>query len=340
MLDLERASPDLPNCRARRHDPRACSDEGFDVDDGFGINDQVLAQVTVVSRVWDAYVPFLPSLLGPLKTLIARGLQVVIVDNASRVPLPTVPEGVSVVRLDERVGPGAAANRGLAAVRSDYVCFADVDDILIPAAWDELVTLLVGDPDAVAACGRAMLWDPERGVLLGSSIIPADAPGLSEKQLARAIVLRNMFPVVGSLLRVDTTRSVGGWGEIPPPFEDWPLSLALAWRGRLLFSNTPSFYYRIHAASHLGATSRRDVIIGRLAVYREIRQRLRREPSVPVWLRVATWPMTLLHLRRAFARRKHRSEALDAPPLRNPPVPVPVAEPWLADGRSPPLQSR
>jgi len=284
---------------------------------------EVARRITVVTSVWGAYVRYLPDFIAPLEPAMRTGVRLICVDNASTTPLPKLPAGVEVIKLDERIGSGAAANRGLREVTTDLVCFADVDDVLIPASWARLVQILDESEEAVAICGRPILWDPGANSLLDYSIIPDEAPRLAPAQLARALVLKNMFPVAGCLVRTEAAQAVGGYAEIPPPLDDWPFSLSLAWHGHVLFSEIPSFYYRIHRDSQLGGTSRRSIRRGRLAAYRELRRRLRCLPAVPLWLRLATWPLAVVHWRRSIARQKHRvgpdtASVLDDPWLTPP----------------------
>jgi glycosyltransferase involved in cell wall biosynthesis len=95
------------------------------------MNDE--AGVTVVVPVWGRYIAFIRECIA--SALDQTGVQapkVVVVDNASDVPLPSLPPEVEVVRSPRRLSVGAARNLGLGRVETGKVIFCDADDRLLP----------------------------------------------------------------------------------------------------------------------------------------------------------------------------------------------------------------
>src|SRR4051794_19651989 len=89
---------------------------------------------TVVIPVWDEYVRFLPDAVGSVAR-DAPGTPILVVDNASTIPVPDLP-GTSVVRSDRRLTAGAIRNLGLEHVKTKYVVVLDADDMLLPGTLD------------------------------------------------------------------------------------------------------------------------------------------------------------------------------------------------------------
>lgn len=106
--------------------------------------------------------PYLAQTLDAVLVQTSAPVDVVVVDDGS--PSPVVlpadhGEAVRLVRLEERSGPGAARNAGIAALESavDLVAFCDHDDV-----WS---------PGYLAAHLRALEHHPEASILTGESVI-------------------------------------------------------------------------------------------------------------------------------------------------------------------------
>jgi len=108
--------------------------------------------------------------VGRLLTSIAASkdspaLEVILVDDASRIPLRLQsiegykrtagrqPFPLRILRLEKNVGPAVARNKGVALSRGTFIVFLDGDVELFPDALSNLATIYRDDPDIVAVTG-------------------------------------------------------------------------------------------------------------------------------------------------------------------------------------------
>lgn len=259
------------------------------------------ASVSVVVAVWDDYVELLSSSVGSVLAQDGVEADVVVVDNASTRPLPPLPYCVRVVVSDSRLSAGSARNLGLAHVRTPLVLFLDADDTLLPGALAELTELVAGNPRAVAAVGKHLLWNPASGreAIVERSPRPAVYRLARRRRLLAAVTLRfDCYPLVGcALIRTAAAREASGFGDSSLA-EDWALRSALAFRGRIAFTVTPvvrvrvregSLWHRAHSRAELEA------------MYAQFRSARLADPRLPWWGRLLLRPIARAH--RHDARR-------------------------------------
>lgn len=238
-------------------------------------------RTTVVIPVWDEYVEgllreALPSLSDQQATP-----RVVIVDNASQIPVLAPPD-ISVVRCPKRVTLGASRNLGLAQVETPYVVFWDADDVMLPGTLGFLESAISSDP-AFAAFGAAIVeansgsrhrW-PRRWI----------ARLLRRPTLfALLTTIWSLYPTTGAtVIRTELAREAGGFSDTDSG-DDWCLGASLAYRGRLGWSERPGRLYRVHEGSiwsrYRGATNQ-------LRHARIVRQRISQDPGIGRWPKLA-----------------------------------------------------
>ena len=245
-----------------------------------------MSGITVVIPVWDAYC----AKLTPCVVDVRRqegDAEILVVDNASTVPLPELPAGVQVLRLDRRVSVGGARNAALPEVKTPYVVFVDADDRLLPGTLSFLADVLDDSPELVAAVTRQLHWDPATGERseTGGAPRPVVYRIARFRRLLALCTLRfNIFPIVGcAAIRTDAARASGGFGD-GNLGEDWELCSALAWRGRIGFYRRPGRLYAVEDGSLWHRSHDREVFE---AQYRGFRNRLFSDPAVPRWARLA-----------------------------------------------------
>jgi len=255
------------------------------------------AAVTVVVPVWDRYAAFLRECVeSVLDQADVKAPRVVVVDNASDVRVPSLPPGVEVVRSPRRLSVGAARNLGLARVETKTVVFCDADDRLLPGALAFLTARMTARPELVATICRYVSWNPETGerAVLERSPRPVVFRVARHPRLFALAGLRyNCFPVVGGILRTEAAREAGGFGD-GNVGEDWILGAQLAFRGPIEFHREPSFLRRVHAGS---LWYRRHASAEYLARCQLLRERVRRDPSVPRWVKAGLPLLGAVHRR-------------------------------------------
>jgi glycosyltransferase involved in cell wall biosynthesis len=230
--------------------------------------------ITVVVPVWDEYVHLLPQ---GVESISAAGgdAAVLIVDNASRIPVPDLP-GASVVRAPSRLTVGGARNLGVEHVTTEYLLVLDADDELLPGALSFMRSRLDADP-ALALCAMSILESatgerhrtPRR-------FVPRLAR--ARRLFAFADAIWSLVPIQGcALMRTDQVRDCGGyadsdWGD------DWVLAVSLAFRGRVEVSDRLGRLYRSTPESVSGQSrGLRDY----LKSARLVRERIRSDPGIP-----------------------------------------------------------
>jgi glycosyltransferase involved in cell wall biosynthesis len=243
------------------------------------MDEQRAAQTTVVIPAWDAYVE--RFLTGAVESIQQQGVpvQVMVVDNASQVGLPPLPE-VCLLTSPERLSLGQARNLALARVTTPYVVFWDADDVMLPGTLASL---------------EAAIADDERLVAFGQAIL--EAPGGVRYRWPRRWVgtllryrrlfvlihsIWSVYPATGAtIMRTDAVRSAGGYADTDSG-QDWCLGVSLAFRGRLGWSERPGRIYRVHQES---VSHRYAGLPDRLRRARTVRARIRDDPASPVFAR-------------------------------------------------------
>lgn len=236
-------------------------------------------RTTVVIAVWDRYAGARLSAAVASICSQDRPLLLVVVDNASAVALPELPQA-RVVRSPARLTLGAARNFGLAQVSTQYVMLWDADDLMEPGTVGFLEDRLAEAPNCVAfgaaiieePTGRRHRW-PRRWI--GRLI---EYPTL----FAVLNCVWSLYPTTGAtLMRTDAVSASGGYADAGGG-EDWCLGAALAFRGRFGWSERPGRRYLQHAGSvwDIYGSSRQQ-----LAHAAQVRRRLASGETAPRWLR-------------------------------------------------------
>lgn len=201
---------------------------------------------TVVIPVWDGYAgPRLSVAVASIGTQ-DRAARIILVDNASVVPLPRL-EGVDVIVSPLRVSLGAARNLGLAQVETDNVIVWDADDVMPPGTLAFLEDALTRRPSLVAY-GAAIIEEPSGQRhrwprrWLGRVV---NRPRL----LAAINAVWSTYPTTGAtIMRTAVVRACGGYSDAESG-DDWCLGAALLFHGRVGWSERPGRHYLQHEGS-------------------------------------------------------------------------------------------
>jgi glycosyltransferase involved in cell wall biosynthesis len=243
------------------------------------MGDRQAERTTVVVPVWDAYVD--QFLADAVRSIRDQGVdvEIIVVDNASRVPLPDLPE-VSLLVSPERISLGRARNLALPTVTTPYVMFWDADDVMLPGTLAALEEGIARDTRLVAF-GQAILEEPGGARYRW----PRRWIGSLMKWPRLFVLVHSvwsLYPATGStIMRTSAVRSAGGYADTDSG-QDWCLSVSLAFRGQLGWSERPGRIYRVHKDS----VSHRYVgLQDRLRRARTVRDWIRRDPRSPTYVR-------------------------------------------------------
>jgi glycosyltransferase involved in cell wall biosynthesis len=251
--------------------------------------------VTVVIPVWDEYVHVLGQAVDSVLTQRVA-VDLLVIDNASCLPLPALPEDVTVRRLPSRVSAGRARNVGLHLATTELTLFLDADDLMAPGTLPTLLAPMEADPSTVAVCGGVVAVNERTGASLR-----LDFPSRWTRALSRVPALLalhaaviNRLPTTGCLLvRVAAAQDAGGFGDSDYA-EDWQFNLALTFRGRIRFVDHPGRVFRPHGRS-LRSRRRTRTDVG--AAFARIRERIRTDHRAPVLVRLSLPVLRLMHAR-------------------------------------------
>jgi glycosyltransferase involved in cell wall biosynthesis len=239
------------------------------------------ARVTVVIPVWDSYVS--EQLIEAVASVQAQAIpaELIVVDNASTVPLPHLPVA-RVVRLERRRSTGAARNAALALVRTPYVVFLDADDVLLTGA----LCALVEGVEARRACAVYVLsiMDAATGRRHRSPRRVARALSRHAAVFALANSVWSLLPTQGcTIMRTADVLASGGYAASDHG-EDWVLGTSLAFRGLVAFDRRLGLRYHSRPDS-----PGRVAVSGRVLIEnaRRVRARIRADPAIPEWERHA-----------------------------------------------------
>jgi glycosyltransferase involved in cell wall biosynthesis len=260
--------------------------------------------VTVVVPVWDAYVvDYLTETVDSLREQTPPP-RVLIVDNASRVPVPRLP-ATEVIETPTRLSAGGARNFGLAHVTTPFTVFWDADDIMPPGTLDALHDRISRGSDVSlvttwildGSSGRRHHWPRALSV------------GLAARRTAFAVLqcVHSQIPSIGAMMRTDVAREAGGFGDLQSG-EDWVLGAALAFRGRVEVIDRVGRIYRRHGDSILNVHQTPRTL---LASARTVRMRMSGDPAVPRWTKsimpvIAAAQWSVIRILRPLARRLRR----------------------------------
>lgn len=261
--------------------------------------DRRLDDVTVVIPVHNRAAS-LARLLESLIPLVARGLEVIVVDDGSTDDIATVAveREAKVIRHDTARGPSSARNAGLNDVTTTFTAFLDSDVVPHDRWLDACLAHLDADPGTALVAPRIVgLADVtsadataiERYEDSRSSLDLGPAPALIAPTTRVAYV-----PAAALVARTDVLRSVDGFDEALHLGEDVDLLWRLHGAGQTLRYEPLAEVAHDHRTA-LGAMLRRRMLYGTSAAALDARHPGLVPPAVLSPWSAAAWGLALVH---------------------------------------------
>ena len=157
-------------------------------------------------------------------------LELVVVDDASPVPVHEVLRGLAderlrIIRHSHNRGPGAARNRALAEARSPLVSQLDADDMWEPDYLEAVLPRFTDLEVGLVYANATILGHPN-----GHDVYIFD-PSVHPMDRFPKIAEQNPVPALTATMRTEAVRAVGGYSRWLRMAQDYHLYLKLAAAG-------------------------------------------------------------------------------------------------------------
>jgi cellulose synthase/poly-beta-1,6-N-acetylglucosamine synthase-like glycosyltransferase len=169
-------------------------------------------------------------------------LELVVVDDGSTVDLREVVDEfapASLLRFEEKRGPAAARNLGLAHSRGEYVAFLDDDDVWLSHKLKTQLPHLEADRTVGMIYGQVLVTKDG-----ASEAVWPDASMARSGWIFSDLLIASTVNTLAVLVRRDAFQAVGNFDEALPPFEDDDMWLRVARQYRCLFLPGVVAHYR------------------------------------------------------------------------------------------------
>jgi glycosyltransferase involved in cell wall biosynthesis len=232
-------------------------------------------RLTIVMPVYNA-MPFLPDAVDSVLKQTFHDFKLVAVHDGSTDGSLTFLHSIDDPRLQiietpSRGGQGAARNRVIHACDTEYLAFADADDISLPERFQRQITFLDENPD-YGMLGTQFSFISANG---GPGMSPPLA--LDHEAIRQDLLLcRHSVANCTLMFRTQDIRASGGF-RIAGAGEDWDLFLRMSERTKVANLNEVLCLYRLHATST--NASQAETLANRYAHACECAQR--RERNLP-----------------------------------------------------------
>jgi glycosyltransferase involved in cell wall biosynthesis len=192
--------------------------------------------------------PYLRDAIASVLEQSFRDLQLLIIDDGSTDDSAAYLRSVhdprlTVLETEGRQGQGAARNLAIQRCETEYLAFADADDISLPDRFERQIAYMDLDPD-VGMLGTRFAY-------IGSSGRPGLTPplALGHEAIRRDLLLgRHAIANPTLMFRTSVFERTGAF-RIDGAGEDWDLFLRMTEQTRVANLNQILCHYRLHPSS-------------------------------------------------------------------------------------------
>ena len=192
------------------------------------------ADVSVVIPAYNPRAEWLDEAIRSAVDQVPPPLEVLVVDDGSRVPVEYDHPLVRVIR-QVNAGVAGARNTGLREARGAYVAILDQDDYWLSGKLAAQVEAM-REGAVLCSTGSRLLRDGRLEDWFYGQLTPGDYATLVES---------NRITACTALFRTDVARGVGGFPDIRF-VDDWAMWMALARVGPIVHVPRPLAVYRLH----------------------------------------------------------------------------------------------
>jgi glycosyltransferase involved in cell wall biosynthesis len=188
-----------------------------------------------------------------LESVLAQSIQIheiVVIDDGSiddtaEIVASYASHGVRFIQ-QQRQGPSAARNRGIAETSGELIAFLDADDIWLPEKLQKQIQYLAENPQVGLVTCNMIRWDSSRSV---HSLVTRHLG--TPLQLQREITVRNMIGNTSHVLAKRTCiEQAGAFDPSLRWSEDWDLWIKMAYVCQIGIVQEPLVIYRWHPAGN------------------------------------------------------------------------------------------
>ncbi len=247
---------------------------------------------------------FIEQALASIAGKSYRPTRVIVVDDASTDETGDLAESwadrlpLTVLRLGENIGSGAARQRAIALLDTDLLAPLDADDVWLPDHLEHLVGLWCKHPSVVSA--RAEVWRPGQPRVDYHRSLGLRIP----KGAQLPALLADNFVFFGSVFSREEYERVGGFGN-HRGWEDWDLWVKMAANQvPITVAEFPTVLYRRHESNLTQDITALDQ--GLIARITELRAEHPEWLEARVWDAVLRYRRAVLHLNKATALLQQR----------------------------------
>ena len=215
---------------------------------------------------------YIAETLESLEKQTLQDFEIILVDDGSTdKTVETAKNFPSRARIftQENQGVVAARNRGISLAKSEYICFVDSDDVVLPDRFTKQVAALDGDPELGLVFADALIIDLNSKEIGRFSDVYPVVPGDTAEMLA----LHYCFtPMITVMVRTEVLKKTGPF-EKPGPISDYMKWIEIAHLSKVYYDPEPLGCWRRHPAStSKGANKVKSYAKTRAALKRVLRK--------------------------------------------------------------------